>query len=120
MTKLRAYFLMFGGIGWLVAVPFVAGILEDLGVADTGKSLPFFLVWAIGASVFWVAGGAVWAGAKGHDPLLGAGLVFFLSLLGLQIIVLLPDKSFSNVKWVEPRIGRLLMDYRYRRRCCPS
>jgi hypothetical protein len=100
MTKGKAYLLIFGSIVWLIGVVVIWVMFSEPPVPGQPKGLPplFLLVWLGGTVLLFVAGAAVWAGAKGYPPILGALLGFFLSCLGLLIIVFLRDKTADMPK----------------------
>jgi len=90
MTLKRAFLILLFAFAWLVgfiALGALVGSYVDEKIAGLclGIALIGFMVWLL-------IGFAVWAGAKGYSPLLGAFLAW-IGPLGMFILVFLPDKS---------------------------
>ena|ERR1700724_254528 len=91
MTLPRAYLIILSAFVWLIAWCFLGGLVG--GPRDPYHLQDIIFPIAIGGMVIGIlVGFAVWAGAKGHSPLLGA-LLGWLGPLGMLILVFMEDKS---------------------------
>jgi hypothetical protein len=90
MTLKRAFLIILFAFVWLIGGAFIGGaILPRSGGPLTDA---FFGTLFVGFSAFMLVGFAVWAGAKGYSPWLGAVLAW-LGPIGMLILVFLRDKS---------------------------
>jgi hypothetical protein len=100
MSKSNAYLLLFGSFGWFLGFAWLARYAASV-LGATSEDLSgqlLFLVWLLVFASLFVTGSALWAGAKGYKPAVGAVLGFPCNPVGLMAIMLLPDKSLASDK----------------------
>ena len=90
MSLKRAYLLILAAFVWLI----LGGVITSLINPPTPSAFANVLFGGLLITfiVIFLAGSAVWAGAKGYHPLLGV-VLGWLGPLGLLILVVLTDRS---------------------------
>lgn len=84
-----SYFIL-GAIGVLVANAFITPFL-----AQSGLAMPVSPLFVVAALVLWIMGCIKYAHSKGYSTIVG--LLGLLSIFGLLILVLLPNKWKDEV-----------------------
>jgi hypothetical protein len=70
MSKRNAFLFLFGSFGWLIGF---ALLLNFAGAPREGPVLHLLIsVWLLVFVALFVTGSALWAGAKGYHPVVGA------------------------------------------------
>jgi Kef-type K+ transport system membrane component KefB len=90
MSLKKAYLIILASFVWLVGMGTLFNVIAPPSNSALANALGGSML--LGFAVIFLVGTAVWAGAKGYHPLLGAFLGW-LGPLGLLILVCLHDKS---------------------------
>jgi CHASE2 domain-containing sensor protein len=95
MTLPKAYAITGSSVLVLILGGILTGILHDPKDPNNLATLCFQITCGAFVVLF-LTGMAVWAGAKGWHPIIGVLLGLFCSLIGLAILLFLPDKSAKS------------------------
>jgi hypothetical protein len=90
MTLKKAYLLILAAFVWLILGATVFNVVNPRADSVLGNVMGWGLL--AGFSILFLAGTAVWAGAKGYHPVLGI-VLGWLGPLGLLVLVFLSDQS---------------------------
>ena len=92
MTLKRAFLIILFAFVWLIGLCILGFVIDKYLVHNEAFIGLFFGTAFVGFAIWILVGFAVWAGAKGYSPLLGA-LLGWIGPLGMLILVFLPDRS---------------------------
>jgi|GEM_PF-5149646 len=92
MTLPKAYAITGASVLVLILGGVLTGLLYDPKDPNNLAMLCFRITCGATA-IIYLLGMAVWAGAKGWHPIIGVLLGLFCSLIGLVILLFLPDRS---------------------------
>lgn len=92
MTLKRAYLILLFAFVWLIGLCIVGSLVDTYVGYNKAVMDLIYGTALVGCSIWLLVGFAVWAGAKGYSPLLGAFLAW-MGPLGMLILVFLPDRS---------------------------
>ena len=93
MSLKKAYLIILASFVWLIGMGSLFNLLAPPSDSTLANVLGGSML--LGFAAIFLVGTAVWAGAKGYHPFLGA-LLGWLGPIGLLILVCLHDKSAKS------------------------